>query len=277
MILVAGGTGRLGTLVVHALADRGEKVRVLTRDPARAAHLGGAAEIVTGDIRTPTSLQAAVAGAQTVISAVHGFVGPGRVTPQSVDRQGNFDLIGIAAAHGATVVMMSVVGACPDSPLELSRAKYAAESRLRESGTPWTIVRSTPFLETWVELLSAGYIFGRGANPVNFVPVQDVAAAVVKVVADPEWRGRILEIGGQTLSLNELAALIEQLAPSGGRHRHIPRTALRLMAPLARPARAALVMDTADMRLPVAPRPADLPVTDVRSALCAALGAHEPR
>ena len=39
MILVAGGTGRLGTLVVTQLAQRGARVRVLTRDPARAAHL----------------------------------------------------------------------------------------------------------------------------------------------------------------------------------------------------------------------------------------------
>ena len=36
-VLVAGGTGRLGTLVVAGLAARGMEVRVLTRDPRRAA------------------------------------------------------------------------------------------------------------------------------------------------------------------------------------------------------------------------------------------------
>ena len=39
VILVAGGTGRLGTLVVRRLAGTGLAVRVLTRDPARAQHL----------------------------------------------------------------------------------------------------------------------------------------------------------------------------------------------------------------------------------------------
>ena len=40
MILVAGGTGRLGTLVVARLCRRGPDVRVLTRDrDARHAHL----------------------------------------------------------------------------------------------------------------------------------------------------------------------------------------------------------------------------------------------
>ena len=38
MILVAGGSGRLGTLLVRRLAARGTPVRVLTRSQARAAH-----------------------------------------------------------------------------------------------------------------------------------------------------------------------------------------------------------------------------------------------
>ena len=41
MILVVGGTGTLGTRLVRRLSDRGQSVRVLTRDPARAAHLPG--------------------------------------------------------------------------------------------------------------------------------------------------------------------------------------------------------------------------------------------
>ena len=82
MILVAGGSGRLGTLVVKRLADRGLDVRVLTRDPSRARHLGDAAiDIVEGDVRNRASLERAVEGVSVVVSAVHGFVGPGRVTP----------------------------------------------------------------------------------------------------------------------------------------------------------------------------------------------------
>ncbi|MBJ7608092.1 MAG: NAD(P)H-binding protein [Candidatus Dormibacteraeota bacterium] len=53
MILVAGGSGRLGTLVVRRLAGDGHQVRVLTRDPARAVHLGDAATVMVGDVRDP--------------------------------------------------------------------------------------------------------------------------------------------------------------------------------------------------------------------------------
>ena len=244
---------------------------MLTRDPVRAQHLRGVAEIRTGDIRQRASLTAAVSGAESVVSAVHGFVGPGRVTPDSVDRRGNIDLIDLAAAQSASVILVSVVGAAVDSPFELSRAKYSAEAHLRAAGTPWTIVRASPFLETWVEILSKGVIFGRGMNPVNFVSVHDVAAAVVESALRPEWRGEVLEVGGQDMTLNELAALVEELAPRSRRYRHVPRGMLRVLAPLLRPARAALIMDTTDVRPPTALRPADLPLTDVRDAVSFAL------
>lgn len=93
MILAAGGTGRLGTAVVQRLLARGCAVRVLTRDPERAAHLGHKVEVVRGDVRDPASLDDAVRGASVVVSAVHGFAGPGRVSPATVDRAGNRHLV----------------------------------------------------------------------------------------------------------------------------------------------------------------------------------------
>ena len=42
MILIAGGTGCLGTQVVRLLLQRQVPMRILTRDPARAEHLQGA-------------------------------------------------------------------------------------------------------------------------------------------------------------------------------------------------------------------------------------------
>ena len=51
MILLAGGSGRLGTLVVRRLEARGLAVRVLTRDRRRTAHFEHSqVEIVEGDV-----------------------------------------------------------------------------------------------------------------------------------------------------------------------------------------------------------------------------------
>lgn len=263
-VLVAGGTGRLGTLVVRRLVARGLEVRVMTREPRRAAHLADPrVEVVVGDVRDPVSTTAAVSDADIVVSAVHGFAGPGGGSPATVDRDGNVHLIQAASAAGAQVVLMSGVGAAPDSPFELFRMKYAAEAELRASGVPHTIVRATAFLEVWVDLLNgtAGranrpLVFGRGENLVNFVSVRDVAALVDRVVMDQTTRGQTLEIGGMdNLRLADLARMVAANRGSSTGPRFVPRvllttmaaTAGRLRPALGRQLRAALAMDQHDL------------------------------
>ncbi len=287
MIVVAGGTGTLGTRLVPLLTGRGADVRILTRDPARARHLSAAgAHAVRGDVRDPGSVAAAVEGADLVISAVHGFSGPGRVSPASVDHAGNANLISAATRAGAAFVLLSVVGASASHPIGLLRAKYAAEQMLRASGLNWTIVRSTAFTETWALIMSQTrprsgkiMVFGRGNNPVNFVSAADVAALAARAAFDPGLRGQTLEIGGpDNLTFNQFAALLQDLTRCHEKVRRIPRPALRAMAwltagtkpELARQARAALAVDTLDMTFDAGPARqavADLPNTDVATAL----------
>lgn len=247
-VLVAGGTGRLGTALVERLTARDIEVRVLTRDRGRASHLPSAVEVVEGDVRERQSVEQAVVGADIVVSAVHGFMGPGRVTPRSVDRAGNENLVAAAERERADVVLVSVVGAAADHPMELFRCKFAAEQLLERSGVRWTIVRATAFAELWAEMCEKGIVFGRGDNPNNFVAVADVADAVELAVVDDGRRGQILEIGGpDNLTFNELAALVRELRGAPDRIRHVPRWVLRAVAPLHRVPRAALTMDTIDM------------------------------
>jgi uncharacterized protein YbjT (DUF2867 family) len=277
MILVAGGTGRLGTIVVSRLVAGGHDVRVLTRDPDRARHLpDDSLEIVRGDVRDRQSIAPAMDGVTTVVSAVQGFAGPGRVTPESVDRSGNANLVDAARTVGADVVMMSIVGASADSPMELFRAKHAAEQHLRAGDTPWTIVRATAFVELWAEILGKAPVFGRGDNPINFVSVRDVAAVVERAVDRTELRGRIVEVGGpDNVTFNALAALLQEVRGTQRKLHHVPRWVLRALAPVARQPRAALAMDMIDMTFDAASGRAliaEVPMTDLRTALSEAVG-----
>jgi uncharacterized protein YbjT (DUF2867 family) len=272
MIAVAGGTGRLGSRVVRRLAAAGLDVRVLTRDPARAQHLSeSAAEVVTCDVRDRANMQAALQGATVAVSAVHGFAGPGHVSPESVDRDGNANLVDAAAEVGADVVMLSVVGTSADHPMELFRAKHAAEAHLRASGVRWTIVRATAFVELWAEILARPIMFGRGENPINFVSVEDVSVVVERAVIDAGLRGAVIEVGGpQNLTFNQLAALIQNVRGRPAKVGHVPRVFLRAIAPLGRQPRAAIAMDTIDMTFNVAAADqalVKLPMTDIRTAL----------
>ena len=286
-VLVAGGTGRLGSLVVAGLLARDVPMRVLTREPARAAHLPPAAEIVIGDVRDAGQAHEAVAGSRLVVSAVHGFAGPGKVSPDSVDRLGNANLIEAAAGSGAEMVLVSVVGAAADHPMELHRAKFAAEERLWASGVPATVIRATPFLELWADIVGGpmrkggrALVFGRGDNAVNFVSVRDVAAVVERAVLDGDLRGETIEVGSaENVTFNQFARLVGDALGVDAGIRHVPRAALHTMATVAglvspvaaRQGRAALIMDRAPMAFDRSQRAARL-LDLVPTGLSAALG-----
>lgn len=262
-VLVAGGTGRLGTIVVERLVGRGRHVRVLTRDPRRAAHLPATVEVIQGDVRREGDLERAIGGVGVVVSAVHGFAGPGKVSPDSIDRLGNANLIATAERAGSDVILLSVVGASAEHSMELFRAKHAAEQRLISSTVPWTIVGATAFLELWATIMGdslrksgKALIFGRGRNPINFVAVDDVAAYVDLAVGDPALRGHRIDVGGpENVTFDDLARRVARALGQPAQDRHIPRPVLRAIATLARPVSAvasrqtsaALVMDTTDM------------------------------
>jgi uncharacterized protein YbjT (DUF2867 family) len=287
VILVAGGSGRLGTLIVRRLAARGLSVRVLTRDRKRTAHVAGSrVEVVEGDVRDDSSLVAAMAGVETVVSAIHGFGDSGHVSPASVDRDGNRHLVNAAVGANAAVVLMSIVGASAEHRIELFRMKHAAEEHLRASGARWTIVRATAFAEFWLDLLdettaASGrpVVFGRGTNPINFVSVSDVAALAERTVMDPSVRGVTFEVGGpENVSFNELAARLQRAAGRTAPPRHVPRAMLRVLAAVlgrvqpnrARQMRAALAMDTMDLTFTPTDlhrRFPDLPVTSLADIL----------
>lgn len=265
MILIAGGTGTLGTQVVQLLtADRFE-VRVLTRDPARARSLeGDLVEIVSGDVRDLRAVERAASDARTVISAVHGFAGTGDLNPRTVDGEGNSNLIRAARTGGADhFILVSVQGAAPDHQMELFRMKYQAEQELKASGLAWTIIRPTAYMETWAELIGRPLIetgktriFGRGDNPINFVSSHDVARFVELAVIEPDMRGEIVEVGGpEDLSMKQVAQTFETETGRSGKKSHVPLPVMRLMSVLMRPVNPALarqiqagvVMDTKDM------------------------------
>ena len=124
-------------------------------------------------------------------------------------------LIDAAAAANAGVVLMSIVGASADASDRAlsdeargrgipSRERRAVDDRARNR-----LCRDSGSICSTRQHAASGrpVIFGRGANPINFVSVSDVAALVERAVVDPSTRGATFEIGGpQNVSFNELAA-----------------------------------------------------------------------
>jgi uncharacterized protein YbjT (DUF2867 family) len=205
MILVVGATGQLGGLIARTLLEHGKPVRILVRGGSSYDDLVAAgAEPVTGDLKDADSLPACCTGVEAIVSTANSAMRGGDDTVESVDRQGNRNLIDAAAAAGVHhFVFTSVFGASPDSPVPFMRAKGEAEQRLHDSGMSWTVLQPDAYMDTWFPTVVGGpalagqpvTLVGEGRRRHSFVAMRDVAAYALAVL-DHEAKGQTLLIGG---------------------------------------------------------------------------------
>jgi len=108
-ILVTGATGKIGSRLVKRLARRGDRVRALVRDAARAAHLcGDHVELVEGDLLNPDSLDVAVHAVDAVVHCAAFFRGATPEQAHAVNDGGTRHLANAArAASVGRFVFMS--------------------------------------------------------------------------------------------------------------------------------------------------------------------------
>jgi uncharacterized protein YbjT (DUF2867 family) len=215
MILVAGATGAVGGQVARRLLDKGAAVRVLARrgSPYEALRAAGA-EPVIGDLKDPTSLAEACRGVDAVVTTANSAGRGGEDTAETVDLQGNRNLIDAARkADVGRFVFTSVL--VPDilRSQPFLQAKLATEDYLRRSGLEYTILRPTMFMDAWIAMavlmpLEAGEpvtVAGDGRRKHSFVAAGDVAEFLVAAVDHPAAENASINVGGpEALSWSEV-------------------------------------------------------------------------
>jgi uncharacterized protein YbjT (DUF2867 family) len=150
MILVVGATGIVGGMIARGLLEQGREVRILVRHDSPSSQLvqqglatsaeeliASGAHAVHGDLRDRASLSAAIEGVDTVISTANSAMRGGSDNPQSVDLEGNRNLIEAAREAGVEhLVFVSLLGADPDHTVPFMRAKGCRFATRRAAGTP---------------------------------------------------------------------------------------------------------------------------------------------
>jgi uncharacterized protein YbjT (DUF2867 family) len=204
MILVTGATGTIGSEVVRQLAARGEKVRALTRDPARA-QLPSGVEVVRGDYLDPGSLEAAMPGATAAF--LLGAPGPAAAHDEAL----------VAAARAAGVprlVKLSAIGTGDPDVGPSGDWHVPGERAVRESGAEWTILRPSSFASNTLSWASA---VGRGEPVPNMtgdglsgvIDPRDVSEVATRVLVAGGHGGRTYTLTGpETISVAGQAAVL---------------------------------------------------------------------
>lgn len=224
-ISVFGGTGFLGQRLVRRLASEGTAVRVAVRHPdqARSALRASGVEPVTvfcADVRDRGAVAGAVAGADAVVNAVSAYVEAGGVTFEAVHEQGAGTLAREAAAAGvARFVLVSGIGADPESDSAYIRARGRGERAVQQAFPGATIVRPSAMfgpgdalfgtLAHLARLLPVMPLIGGGHTRLQPVFVEDVAEAIARILADPETAGRTYELAGPNVyTMRELVMIV---------------------------------------------------------------------
>lgn len=101
-VLITGATGKVGSRLSRRLAQRGDEVRALVRDPNKAAELRDARiELSTGDLLDPASLATAVSGIDAVVHCAAFFRG---ATPEQAHAVNDLGTQHLASAARAASV-----------------------------------------------------------------------------------------------------------------------------------------------------------------------------
>ncbi|HVH67249.1 MAG TPA: complex I NDUFA9 subunit family protein [Gemmatimonadales bacterium] len=240
LIAVTGATGFVGRHVAATLVRRGHTVRLLVRDPRRAAVLQPLpAQTVTGDLADSAALTALVRGADAVVHLVGIIVEVGCATFEAVHVEGTRRLLTAARDGGTTRwVQMSAVGARVDATATpYHRTKWLAEELVRASGIGHAIFRpsiisgpeSAPIrtlarLHRWSLAVP---VFGDGRFPTQPVWIEDVALAFARAVENPATSGAF-ELGGPVpLSYEEFVRAIGRAAGHPRPLVHLPLVVAR--------------------------------------------------
>ena len=194
-IVVIGGTGLIGSKTVAILRRGGHEVV--------AASPNSGVNTITGE-----GLKEAMVSAQVVIDLTNSPSFEDRAVLEFFETSGRNLLAAEAAAGVRHHIALSIVG-IDRSDNGYFRAKVAQEKLIETSGIPYTIIRSTQFLEFLKGIANSA----TDGNMVRIAPglfqpiaADDVAANVADVALAPPRNGIVEIAGPERAPFNEIVA-----------------------------------------------------------------------
>jgi uncharacterized protein YbjT (DUF2867 family) len=244
VILVTGGTGFVGSHVVHALRARELPVRLLVRDPrhgTRAAAWG--AELVEGDVTDPISLRDAAAGVETIVHLVSIIKGS-RGDFDRIMVEGTRNLVAAAKDAGVRrIVLASALGLNEQTrdAVPYFASKWEMERAVKESGIDYVIFRPSfvfgkdgGVLPTFIRLARLAPVtpvVGAGTLRLQPIWVDDIAEYFARAVDLGAAANRTFEVGGPDApTWTEFWDRLKRVLGSRRPSIHVPVAALKLQA-----------------------------------------------
>lgn len=214
-ILIAGGTGNVGSACVRALSGAGVQVRVLTRDAMseKAARLAALPKVtlVQGEYGDAASLQKALEGVSMA------FLGNANTHTQVQEEKGFIDA---AAASGSCKYLVKL-GTCNVGDymqaIEYGRFHAEIEAHLRATNLEWTVLHPNDFMQNHLGdifgtlplgIVAYPFPVGAEATIVDTEDVGEVVAALLQAKDRSKHVGQHYDVAGpEPMTTGALAAM----------------------------------------------------------------------
>jgi uncharacterized protein YbjT (DUF2867 family) len=211
MILVTGTGGKTGKAVVKALSKVESVCAFVYRDEQVAiAKSLGAEKVIVGDMRDVSAIRAAM---QTVRSVYH-------ICPNMSPDEIIIGKLVIGEARNAKVEHIVYHSVLHPQTEKMNHhwGKMRVEEMIFESGVPFTILQSAPYMQNllagWKNIVKNGVLRIPYSARVDFsfIDLEDLAEVVKIVLTEPNHKNAIYELAGTIpISHVEVAEILSRV------------------------------------------------------------------
>lgn len=233
MFVVAGATGKTGSVVAATLLERKQAVRIIVTSPEKGAEWKAkGADVAIASLEDSQALANALKGA----TGGYFLVPPNYKALQYLsDRQRLVDSLAAAVESSGLrhLVLLSSIGAHVPTGTGPIRALHYAEGRLGAVARNMTIVRAPYFMENWMPVLSAARTQGilpsflSARRKISMIAACDIGRIAAECVLDQPKGRRVLELSGpHEYSPDDVAAVMGEHFRRHVAVQHLPLSAV---------------------------------------------------
>ena len=237
-LLIIGGTGTLGRQVVLQALTKGYPVRCMVRNFRKANFLKEwGVELVYGDLARPETIPPCLKGITAIIDASTSRANE-LDSLKKVDWTGKLCLIESAkAANIKRFVFFSAQNVEQFDNIPLMKLKYGIETKLKQSGIPYTIFRLTGFYQGLIEQYAIPvlenlpiWVTNENTN-IAYMDTQDIARFCLRSLQIPQTTNQTYFLSGlKGWVSSEIINLCEQLAGQKAKVQQVPLFALKFVS-----------------------------------------------
>lgn len=208
MILVIGGTGKIGGELVKQIAQAKIKARVLVRSASTAEAIQKLGlETAVGDVSKIETIQAALTGVESLFLLTAPSLHMADIEIAIMDEA--------KKAGVKKIVLQSAMGVDLQSPQTVVHEHAESQEYLKKLGVPFTILQPTSFFQNFLLMKSIGKqgaIYGNYKDgKIGFVDARDIASVALAALTEAGHEGKTYVItGNEALSYGEVAAKVSQ-------------------------------------------------------------------